>query len=125
MFGRRRKRILPLDLSCGVMVMIDVARQTQAGRGEPGMTSADAARVRERELGGVQREVALFPDDTLLWRTAPATPNAPANLALHVAGGIQHFIGAALGGTGYVRDRAAEFSRRSGTRADLHAELDR
>jgi uncharacterized damage-inducible protein DinB len=83
------------------------------------MTSADLARVLERELAAVQREIAL------VWRTAPATPNSAGNLALHLAGNIQHFIGASLGQTGYVRDRDAEFNRRSGTRADLHAELDR
>ena len=89
------------------------------------MTSADAARVLERELAAVQREIALFNDDTLVWLTAPATPNSAGNLALHLAGNIQHFIGASLGRTGYVRDRDAEFNRRSGTRAELHAELDR
>jgi len=89
------------------------------------MTSADVARMLERELAAVQREIALFRDDTLVWRTAPATPNSAGNLALHLAGNIQHFIGASLGRTGYVRDRDAEFNRRSGTRADLLAELDR
>ena len=89
------------------------------------MTSADVARLLERELAAVQREIALFRDDTLVWRTAPATPNSAGNLALHLAGNIQHFIGASLGRTGYVRDRDAEFNRRSGTRAELLAELDR
>ena len=61
------------------------------------MTSDDVARVLERELAAVQREIALFRDDTLVWRTAPATPNSAGNLALHIAGSIQHFIGASLG----------------------------
>jgi uncharacterized damage-inducible protein DinB len=38
---------------------------------------------------------------------------------LHLAGNVRHFIGAQLGGTGYVRDRDGEFSRRDVTRAEL------
>ena len=36
--------------------------------------------------------------------------NSPGNLALHLAGNLQHFVGALLGNTGYVRDRDLEFS---------------
>jgi len=89
------------------------------------MTSTDAARVLARELAAVQREIALFPDDTTLWATAPGMPNSAGNLAWHLAGNAQHYIGAHLGNTGYVRDRDAEFGRRSGTREELRAELDR
>ena len=78
-----------------------------------------------RELEGFKREIALFPDDGSEWRTVPGITNSAANLALHVAGGLQHFVGALLGRTGYVRNRALEFSRRSGTRAEVLAELDR
>jgi uncharacterized damage-inducible protein DinB len=89
------------------------------------MTSADAARVLTRELAAVQREIALFPDDTTVWSTAPGMPNSAGNLALHLAGNAQHYIGAMLGRSGYVRDRDAEFARRAGTREELRAELDR
>ena len=89
------------------------------------MTSDDAARVLARELAAVQREIALFPDDARVWATAPGLPNSAGNLALHLAGNVQHYIGAALGQTGYVRDRDAEFGRRSGTRDEIRAELAR
>ena len=78
-----------------------------------------------RELEGFKREIALFPDDDSAWRTVPGITNSAANLAIHVAGGLQHFVGALLGRTGYVRNRALEFSRRSGARAEVIAELDR
>jgi hypothetical protein len=55
----------------------------------------------------------------------PGITNPAGNLAVHVAGGLQYLIGSVLGHTGYVRDRDAEFSRRSGTRSDVTAELDR
>lgn len=77
----------------------------------------------ERELATFERELALFPDDESLWRTAPGMGNSAGNLALHVAGNLQHYVGAVLGKTGYRRDRPLEFSRRSGTRAEVAAEL--
>jgi uncharacterized damage-inducible protein DinB len=46
-------------------------------------------------------------------------------LALHLAGNLQHYIGARLGGTSYVRDRDAEFARRNVPRAEIVRELDR
>jgi uncharacterized damage-inducible protein DinB len=76
-----------------------------------------------RELATFERELALFPDDETLWKTVPGTANSPGNLALHVAGNLRHFVGAVLGGTGYVRNREREFSRRSGTRNEVAAEL--
>jgi uncharacterized damage-inducible protein DinB len=76
-----------------------------------------------RELDGLSREVAMFPDDDRLWATPPGVTNAAGNLALHVAGNVQHFVGAQLGRTGYVRNREAEFSTRSGTREDVQRQL--
>ncbi len=76
-----------------------------------------------RELAGFERELGLFPDDESAWKTAPGLPNSAGNLALHVAGNLQHYVGAVLGGTGYVRNRELEFGRRSGPRGDVLAEL--
>jgi len=85
--------------------------------------ASDISRVLVRELESLQREIALFPDDEQVWRTLPGVSNSAGNLALHVAGNLRHFVGSTLGQTGYVRDRPAEFSRRSGTRAEIIAEL--
>jgi hypothetical protein len=81
------------------------------------------AALLQREVQGLQREVNLFPDDETLWRTMPGIPNSAGNLALHIAGNLQYFVGAVLGGSAYVRDRDAEFSRRSGTRSEIVEEL--
>src|SRR5215475_9847548 len=72
----------------------------------------------------MKRELAQFPDDDSVWKTVPGVTNSAGNLALHLAGNLQHFIGAVLGRTGYVRDRDAEFGRRSGTREEIYRELD-
>jgi len=85
----------------------------------------DLAVVLCRELEGFKRELELFPDDESVWRTAPGVTNSAANLALHVAGGLQHVVGRVLGHGTYVRDRDAEFSRRAGPRSEVVAELDR
>ena len=76
-----------------------------------------------RELEGFDREVTLYPDDESLWKTVPGVSNSAGNLAMHVAGNLQHYIGTVLGGTAYVRNRDAEFARRSGTRVEVVAEL--
>ncbi len=85
----------------------------------------DVAMLLVRELEGFKRELALFPDDETVWKTMPGITNSAANLALHVAGGLQYLIGGVLGGTGYVRDREAEFGRTSGARSEIVADLDR
>ena len=81
--------------------------------------------VLTRELDGLVRELEAFPDDAAMWSVLPGVSNSAGNLTLHVAGGLLHFVGAMLGKTGYVRDRDAEFNRRSGTRAELIDEVRR
>jgi DinB superfamily len=76
-----------------------------------------------RELDSFIREIELFPSDQLLWETLPGVSNSGGNLAVHVAGNLQHFVGAVLGNTGYIRNRDAEFAQRTGTRAEVIAEL--
>jgi hypothetical protein len=78
-----------------------------------------------RDLDSFRREVELFPDDDVLWKTLPGITNSGGNLALHAAGNLLHFFGTILGGTGYIRDRNTEFSRRSGSRAEVVSELNR
>jgi uncharacterized damage-inducible protein DinB len=94
-------------------------------RDVPHSLLSDVALILTRELDGAAREVHAFPDDASLWNAAPGVTNSAGNLALHVAGNLQHFVGALLGGTDYVRDRDAEFGRRSGTRAAVVEELAR
>jgi len=83
----------------------------------------DVAMMLLRELEGFEREVSLFRDDESLWKSLPGVTNSAGNLAMHVAGNLQHYIGAVLGGTGYLRNRDAEFALRSGTRAAVVSEL--
>ena len=77
-----------------------------------------------RDLAAFRRPIEAFPDDRGPWTAVPGVPNTAGTLALHAAGNLRHFVGAALGGTGYVRDRAAEFARRDVSRAELVKELE-
>ena len=76
-----------------------------------------------RELRALRRSVEAYPDDASLWAEPPGLPNPGGTLALHIAGNLQHFIGAVLGNTGYQRDRDAEFSKRGVPRAAILAEI--
>jgi hypothetical protein len=78
-----------------------------------------------RELQGLRRELEAYPDDAAVWAEPLAAPNPAGTLALHVAGNLQHFIGAVLGRSGYVRDRPREFAARGLPRTELLAELAR
>ena len=80
--------------------------------------------VLARDLRAVAREVDAYPDDEALWRTAPGITNSAGTLALHLAGNLQHFVGAVLGRTGYIRDREAEFATRDLTRAEVRGRID-
>jgi uncharacterized damage-inducible protein DinB len=80
--------------------------------------------ILRRDIAGVRRSVEAYPDDETPWEQRPGLPNAGGTLALHVAGNIQHYIGAALGRSGYRRDRDAEFARRGVPRGEMLAELD-
>ncbi|WP_257311223.1 DinB family protein [Geothrix fuzhouensis] len=86
--------------------------------------AADLLLLFRRDLRCLIREVELFPDDATLWRTVPGIANSAGNVALHVAGNLQHFVGAVLGATGYVRQREREFAQREGTRASVAGELE-
>lgn len=65
-----------------------------------------------RELRSLRRELESYPDERLIWALPPGFPNSAGTLALHLAGNLQHYVGALLGGTGYVRNRDQEFAAR-------------
>ena len=76
-----------------------------------------------RDLGAVRRELEAYADETLIWAPVPGIPNSAGVLTRHIAGNLQHYVGTVLGGTGYVRDRDAEFTAPPWPRHRLIAEL--
>jgi hypothetical protein len=49
--------------------------------------------------------------------------NSSGNLVLHLIGGLNHFIGATLAHTGYIRDRDQEFAKKGAERKVMVAKL--
>lgn len=77
-----------------------------------------------RELKALRREIETYPSESDLWEVRPGITNPGGNLALHLAGNIQYFLGHVLGKNGYVRNRDAEFGDKDVPRADLLREID-
>lgn len=75
-----------------------------------------------RDLDKLKTEISSFKDEKNLWKISGDThldggqvKNSSGNLCLHLCGNLQHFIGAILGNSGYIRNRDAEFSRKGVT----------
>ena len=64
----------------------------------------------ERDFGKLIEEISLYKYETDLWKIKKGISNSGGNLTLHLVGNLNHFIGATLGNTGYVRERDKEFS---------------
>jgi hypothetical protein len=91
----------------------------------PVALAADLAAMLDRDLRTLRRELEAYPDERQIWQSVPGLANTAGTLALHLAGNLQHYVGARCGGTGYVRNRDAEFARRDVPRAELIAEIER
>ena len=76
------------------------------------------------QLRDTVREVVEGLSEQELW-TKPAQGNSVGHLVLHLTGNLNHFVGAQLGQTGYVRGREREFTESQPPgRQELLANLD-
>ena len=82
------------------------------------------AKLYERDLKKLRAEIEAYPTDADIWKTGGEITNSAGNLCLHLSGNLDHFFGAVLGNSGYVRDRDAEFSRRDVPKAELLSGID-
>jgi uncharacterized damage-inducible protein DinB len=65
--------------------------------------------ILHKEIGSAAEQL----DERQFW-TKPLEPgNSFGHLVLHLTGNLNHFVGAKLGNTGYVRDREREFTEAS------------
>lgn len=65
-----------------------------------------------RDLNKLRTEIEQYPDERLIWAVDGQIANSAGNLCLHLIGNLNTYIGAELGGTGYIRQRDLEFSMR-------------
>ncbi len=77
-----------------------------------------------RDLKRLQTEVQLYSDETILWEVDKDIKNSAGNLTIHLIGNLNHFIGAVLGNTGYIRQREKEFSDKHIPRKQLFDHID-
>jgi uncharacterized damage-inducible protein DinB len=73
----------------------------------------------ERDLDKLKEEISSYKDESKLWVIDKVISNSAGNLCLHLIGNLNHFIGASLGNTGYVRDRDSEFTKRNIPKGEL------
>lgn len=78
----------------------------------------------ERDLLKLKEEISLYKEEYKLWITEKNISNSAGNLTLHLIGNLNHFIGATLGETGYIRERDKEFSDKDISRIDLLESID-
>jgi uncharacterized damage-inducible protein DinB len=82
-------------------------------------------KIIERDLHKLEEEINLYPTEESIWSIAGEIKNSGGNLCLHLCGNLQHFIGAILGQTGYIRNREQEFSAKGIPKSELVAEIKR
>ena len=73
----------------------------------------------ERDLNKLIEEINLYKTEDDLWKIKEGINNSGGNLTLHLIGSLNHFIGAILGNTGYIRERDKEFSIKNIPRTQL------
>ena len=60
-----------------------------------------------------------------MWEVSGNIKNSSGNLCLHICGNLQHFIGATLGNSGYVRKRDLEFSKKNVPVSEMVKEIEK
>lgn len=78
----------------------------------------------QKDLDKLKEEISLYSKDEQLWQIKEGISNSGGNLCLHLTGNLQHFIGAVLGDSGYVRNRDAEFRVKNIPRSKLLEDID-
>ncbi len=78
----------------------------------------------ERDLGILKKELMAYENESELWIVEGAITNPAGNLVLHLCGNLKHFIGAVLGGSGYIRERDREFNDKNVSREAMATNID-
>ncbi|MEM0938890.1 MAG: DinB superfamily protein [Bacteroidota bacterium] len=77
-----------------------------------------------RDLKRLMDEINAYSDEASLWVKKGNIKNSTGNLAMHICGNLQHYIGATLVGTDYVRNRPFEFEGKMKIQ-ELHDEINK
>ena len=89
------------------------------------MLKAALLEIFERDLNKLKDEINLYKDEESLWIVTGEVSNSGGNLCLHLIGNLNHFIGALLGESGFVRERESEFSSKNVSREELSENIEK
>lgn len=78
----------------------------------------------KRDLNKLKQEIEAYQNEDRLWHVEEGISNSAGNLCLHLIGNLNHFVGAVIGKTDYVRNRPLEFSMKNVPRAELITKID-
>jgi uncharacterized damage-inducible protein DinB len=79
----------------------------------------------DRDLKKLRTEIASYTIEENLWKIGHDIKNSAGNLCLHLVGNLNAFVGKAIGGFDYVRNRDAEFSLKNVPRKELLDKIDK
>ena len=88
------------------------------------MLTETLIKIFKRDLNKLKTEVNAYKNETQLWLVPDGISNSAGNLSLHIVGNLNHFIGATLGNTGYIRQRDKEFSLKNVPRLEMINQID-
>ncbi len=72
-----------------------------------------------RDLNKLKLEIESYQNEESIWKIDKDILNSAGNLCLHLVGNLNHFIGAQLGNSGYIRNRELEFSLKNVPKTEL------
>lgn len=72
-----------------------------------------------RDLNQLKTEIESYQNENDIWKIQKGIANSAGNLCLHLVGNLNMYIGTEFGKTGYIRNRALEFSLKDIPRAEL------
>lgn len=78
----------------------------------------------QRDLKKLKGEMSRYTSEDKMWNVDKEITNSAGNLCYHLIGNLNHFIGAVLGNTGYVRQRDLEFSSKDIPLVQLLKDID-
>ena len=77
-----------------------------------------------RDLKRLKSEIELYQNESDIWKIQKGISNSAGNLCLHLVGNLNTYIGAEFGKTGYIRNRALEFSLKDIPRVELITKIE-
>ena len=88
------------------------------------MITTSLLKLFDRDLQKLRTEIEAYANEELIWKVSGEISNSAGNLCLHLMGNLNHYFGAQLGNTGYVRNRPLEFSDKNVPRATLIQQIE-